>query len=162
MFAQPLHELFLQAMATGNIAAFQVPNFDVNLSRFSINCIGFFGDFVSGLAAVEFCPAEVDDEEWISAVLPSRVGKPGRIIGDIVASHFSYNTQERDLLDSNILSKYYKLAKLEMDPSFGAVPKESFKPWFIRWLVNRLLIGRERPNIALHHGMASTINRSAP
>jgi hypothetical protein len=149
IFALALHELFLQAMATENFAVFQVPNFEVSLSRFSINCIGFFGDFVSRLTEADFCPPGVDDEEWISAVLPSRVGKPGRIVGDIIVSHFSYFTQEHVLLSSDILNRYYKLAKLEMDPSYGEIPKESLKARFKRRLINRLLIGDQRPDIAL-------------
>ena len=149
LFAQALHNLFLQGMAVGNLAAFQVSDFEVSLSRFSINCIGFFGDFVSRVAEAEFCPPGVDDEEWISTVLPSRVGKPGRIVGDIVISHFSYFTQERALLRSDILSKYYKLAKLEMDPSYSQIPKEPLKAMLKRRLISRLLIGGERPDIAL-------------
>jgi hypothetical protein len=149
IFAKALHQVFVQAATTHNLSAFQVPDFEINLTRFSINCIGFFGDFVASLTEAEFCPPGVDDEEWISAVLPSRVGKPGRIVGDIVISHFSYFTQEHALLCSNILNKYYELAGLQMDPSFSQISKESLRARLKRWLTNRLVIGHERPDIAL-------------
>ena len=147
-FAQALHEFF-RAVATKNLAAFQVSDFEVSLSRFSINCIAFFGEFVSGITEAEFCPLGADDEEWISAVLPSNTNKPGRIVGDIVVSHFSYFTQERALLRSDVLRKYYALAKLEMDPRQNTMPREPFKARLKRQLINRLLIGDERPDIAL-------------
>jgi glycosyltransferase involved in cell wall biosynthesis len=148
-FAQALHELFLEEATWGNLAAFHVPNFEVSLSRFSINCIGFFGDFVSRFTQNEFCPPGVDDEEWISAVLPSRAGEPGRIIGDLVVSHYSYFTQERALLRSDVLSRYYKLAKLEMNSSYCQVPAENPKARLKRWLLSRLLSGSAKPDIKL-------------
>ena len=149
IFAKTLHDVFVQAATTHNLSAFQVPDFEINLSRFSINCIGFFGDFVANFTEAEFCPLGVDDEEWISAVLPSRAGIPGRIAGDIVISHFSYFTQERALLCSNILSKYYDLAGLQMDPSFSQVPKKSLKKGLKRRLLNRLLVSNATPDIKL-------------
>jgi hypothetical protein len=151
-FAKALHEVFVQAITTSNLSAFKVPDFEINLARFSINCIGFFGDFAAKLSEAEFCPLGVDDEEWLSAVLPSRTGKPGRIAGDIVISHFSFHMQERMLLGSNLLSKYYELAGLQMDPSYNKLPKESPRAWLKRWLSDRLvsLLGRLKgPDIRL-------------
>jgi hypothetical protein len=149
VFAKALHEVFVQAVTTDNLSAFQVPDFEINLGRFSINCIGFFGDFAASLSEDEFCPLGVDDEEWLSAVLPSRAGKPGRIAGDIVISHFSYFTQERALLYYDILRKYYQLAGLQMDTSYCQLSKESLKAQLRRWLSNRLLCGHESPDIRL-------------
>lgn len=94
----------------------------------------------------------MDDEEWVSAVLPSRAGKPGRIAGDIVIGHFSYFTQERGLLGSYVLNKYYQLAGLPMDPSYSHVPKETFEASLRRWLINRVLGGEEKPDIRLLDG----------
>jgi hypothetical protein len=61
----------------------------------------------------------VDDEEWISAVLPSRTGKPGRVLGGLTIAHFSFYTQEQELLRTDILERYAQLAGLtacEMPP----------------------------------------------
>ena len=152
MFAKALHDVFIQAATANKLPAFQVPDFEISLSRFSINCLGFFGDFAASFAEEEFCPLGVDDEEWVSAVLPSRAGKPGRIAGDIVIGHFSYFTQERGLLGSDVLSKYYQLAGLPMDPSYSQVSKETFKAGMRRWLINRMLGGEEKPDIRLLEG----------
>jgi hypothetical protein len=119
-FAELMHERFLAAAERGELEKFRVGNFDVSLSRFSINCIGFFGRDVIELGD-RFCPPGVDDEEWISAVLPSMVQRPGRIVGSLVASHFSFSTQERELLQSRILDKYYRCAGLE--PTSYAIPR---------------------------------------
>jgi hypothetical protein len=148
-FAKALHDVFLQAATAHKLSAFQIPDFAVSLSRFSINCLGFFGDFVASFTEEEFCPPGVDDEEWVSAVLPSRAGKPGRIAGDIVISHFSYFTQERGLLSSDILSKYYKFAGLPMDLSYNQLAREHLNAGLRRWLINRMLGGEEMPDIRL-------------
>lgn len=111
-FAHCLHNRFLEAAAANGLDAFRVPDFEIALSRFSINCIGFFGEDAAA-SGDEFCPLGVDDEEWISAVWPSRIGKPGRILGDILVSHFSFYTQDKDLRHSDLVARYYRLAGLE-------------------------------------------------
>jgi hypothetical protein len=110
-FAESMHRKFLGALQTGDISRFHVPNFQVSLSRFSINCVGFFGADVRALGA-DFCPLDVDDEEWISAYLPSRLQRPGRVVGNLVVAHFSFFTQEPELLQSRILDQYYEAAGL--------------------------------------------------
>ncbi|MBK9577325.1 MAG: glycosyltransferase family 2 protein [Fibrobacterota bacterium] len=114
-FAIKLHEIFLKAMGEKRVDEFKVPDFEVSLSRFSINCLGYFGEDVRALGET-FCPSGVDDEEWISAVLPSRIGKPGRVIGSVVISHFAFYTQEQDLLRAKVLEKYYNAAFLQPEP----------------------------------------------
>lgn len=107
IFAQRLHETFLTALRTHQLAAFRIPNVSLAAARFSINCIGFFGQDVRTLGE-EFCPLGVDDEEWISAVLPVRAGRVGRIIGDTTVAHFSFFPQEAGLLATPVLSQYYQ------------------------------------------------------
>jgi hypothetical protein len=46
------------------------------------------------------------------AYLPSLLQRPGRIIGKLVVAHFSYFTQESELLKSPILAQYYEAAGL--------------------------------------------------
>jgi hypothetical protein len=79
-------------------------------------------------------------------------GQTSRIVGDIVISHFSFHMQERMLLGSSLLGKYYELAGLQMDRSYNKLSKESPKAWLKRWLSNRLisLLGRlKSPHIRL-------------
>lgn len=114
-FAKLIHTRFLSAIGHREIEKFCVPNFEISLSRFSINCIGFFGKDVVDLGE-RFCPPTVDDEEWISAVLPSMVRKPGRIVGNVIVAHFSFFTQEAALLQAGLLDKYYQVAGLSPTP----------------------------------------------
>jgi hypothetical protein len=134
VLAKELHSLFISALKEGREGNFCVPNFDIALARFSINCIGFFGAD-SAAWGDKFCPLNVDDEEWISAVLPSLVGRPGRVLGDIVVAHFSFFTQEDQLLRTTILDEYYKLAGLLPQPL--VVKKKAKKP--LRAKLRRML-----------------------
>ena len=110
-FAENLHNRFIAALEARDLRLFRVPDFPVSLSRFSINCLGFFGEDVARYGD-NFCPQNVDDEEWLSACLPSMVGRPGRVSGSLVVSHFAFFTQELELLQSGVLEKYYRVAKL--------------------------------------------------
>lgn len=110
-FALRLHERFLYAAEAKDFDQFKTADFSPVLSRFSINCIGFFGSDVAALGE-KFCPAHVDDEEWLSACLPSMEMRPGRIVGSALVVHFAFYPQEQDLLRSGILDRYYALAHL--------------------------------------------------
>ncbi|MEQ1770539.1 MAG: glycosyltransferase family A protein [Devosia sp.] len=121
-FAASLHESFIDATRTDRLERFAIPDLDVTL-RFSINCIGFFGDDVAALGE-RFCPPGADDEDWISAVLPAITQKPGRIVGDLLVSHFAFFPQENRLLHLGQLDGYYGLAGLTRNAAlpFRTVP----------------------------------------
>lgn len=110
-FAEALHAAFLDAAATGRLERFATPDAEVSLGRYSINCIGFFGDDVVRLGD-RFCPPGVDDEDWISAALPALTHRPGRVVGSLLACHFAFRTQEDHLLRTELLNRYYRLAGL--------------------------------------------------
>lgn len=112
-FARSLHGTFLDLLRQDKIDLLLVPDTDVMAARFSINCIGFFGNDVRD-AGESFCPPGVDDEEWLSAVLPARLKKPGRIIGNLIVAHFGFFPQEFKLLQTNILDRYYELADMKL------------------------------------------------
>jgi len=145
-FAEALHRSFIEMLKVGNLAAFHVPNFDISLARFSINCIGFFGEDVATLGDA-FCPLGVDDEEWISAVLPSLTGKPGRIIGNLIVSHFSFFTQEEDLLRTGLLQNYADLAGAPV-LQLPATRARSLRGKVRRMLEKRLFSGSQAYTIA--------------
>jgi Glycosyl transferase family 2. len=111
-FAAFIHTMALDAIRKNEPGKFSMPDFEISLSRFSINFYCFFGETVRKLGEA-FCPPDVDDEEWLSAVLPSREGKKGLIVGSEFVVHFAFHTQERHLLEQNILAQYYELAGLE-------------------------------------------------
>lgn len=109
-FAVALHSSFLELLAKGKQV--RIPNAFVSLSRFSINCLGFFGADVRRIGST-FCPPDVDDEEWLSASLPLKEGRAGCIVGATCVAHYSFFTQEAALRTTNILDRYYDLAGLK-------------------------------------------------
>jgi glycosyltransferase involved in cell wall biosynthesis len=115
LFAERLHRAFIDAYARGALDQFAVPSFDLSSVRFSINCIGFFGNDAVDLDT-SFCPDNVDDEEWISAVLPSLIRRPGRVVGSLLVSHFAFVTQEVELLRSGLLEEYCRIANVPNRP----------------------------------------------
>jgi hypothetical protein len=106
-FAAMLHTSFLDMLSRGQRV--RVPKSTVSLSRYSINCIGFFGEDVVRYGPL-FCPEHVSDEEWISAALPLQTGRYGRITGETCVAHYSFYTQEHVLGTTDILDRYYELA----------------------------------------------------
>jgi len=108
-FAEALHIAFTGALGKGEQGVFHCPDLKISGSRFSINCIGFFGRTVARLDA-DFSPPEVDDEEWISAVLPSKTQRTGLVVGDLLAAHFAFFTQEDYLSRRTLLGLYAALA----------------------------------------------------
>jgi hypothetical protein len=129
-FAVSLHRKFLDALGKNAVGRFNVPDFEVSLSRYSVNCISFFGSDVIQLGA-NFCPEGVDEEEWISAVLPARLHRPGRIIGNVVVAHFSFFPQEIEVLKAGILEQYYKVAGLA--PVKYKIEQRPLKQRFLRF-----------------------------
>ena len=106
-FAVQLHRAFLDRLAADRVESLHIPDAVMTMGRFSINCLGVFGKDRNALGDA-FCPLDVDDEEHISAFLPVLTKRPGQIIGDEVVAHFSYYTQERIVLDTDLLARYYQ------------------------------------------------------
>ncbi|QPC93296.1 hypothetical protein [Mesorhizobium sp. INR15] len=129
-FPQALHPVFIEAVQANRIDDFRVPDREIRLSRFSINAIGFFGSDIVSLGEA-FQPPPGEEEEWLSSTLPAKLDRPGKIFGDLIAAHFSFYPQERQLLRSNILEGYYKLAGLASPvyekPAFRL--REKLKSW---------------------------------
>ncbi|TPK05505.1 hypothetical protein FJ872_25985 [Mesorhizobium sp. B2-5-9] len=128
-FPQALHPVFIEAVRSNRLQDFRVPDREIRLSRFSINAIGFFGSDIVGLG--EHFQPRGDEEEWLSATLPAKLDRPGKIFGDLLVAHFSFYTQERQLLRTNILEGYYELAGLA-PPVYEKPPvgwREQLRQW---------------------------------
>jgi hypothetical protein len=129
-FPQALHPVFIEAVRSNRLDNFRVPDREIRLSRFSINAIGIFGSDIVNLGE-QFHPKLGDEEEWLSATLPARLNRPGKILGDLVVAHFSFYTQERQLLRTDILAAYYELAGLA-PPAYEKPPfswRERLREW---------------------------------
>ena len=112
-FAVLLHRAFLNKLEANQVESLHIPDATMTMGRFSINCLGVFGKDRNALGDA-FCPPGVDDEEHISAFLPMLTKRPGQIIGDEVVAHFSYYTQERVVLDTDILARYYQFEAMQV------------------------------------------------
>lgn len=123
LFAKKLHSAFLDLLESGRasnlLKDYRIP---LGAQRFSINCIGFWGGDVLDLGE-NFCPPGVDDEEWISAILPIKTGLPGRIIGNALVAHYAFYTQESYLnSDKTLLARYAKLSLADLNFSINKPP----------------------------------------
>ena len=131
-FPKALHPVFIDAVRRGRLDDFRVPDRDLRMGRFSINAIAFFGSEIVELGD-RFIPPEGDEEEWYSVILPAKLDRCGRVFGDLLVSHFSFYTQERKLLQTDILDEYYRLASLP-PPSYEKPVdrirlKDRLRPW---------------------------------
>jgi hypothetical protein len=128
-----LHPVFIEAVRTGRLDDFRTPDREVRLARFSINAVGFFGSDKAALGE-SFIAPNGNEEEWFSAVLPARLNRPGKIFGDLAVAHFSFYTQERSLLTTDLLEAYYDLAGLPRFAYDKPKPKrkrleDRLRPW---------------------------------
>jgi hypothetical protein len=135
-FPIALHPVFIEAVETGRLSDFHVPDREIRASRFSINAIGFFGAEKLALGDLFIPPGSQNEEEWLSAILPLRLNSCGKVLGDMTVAHFSFFTQERRLLQTDLLERYYALAKLP--------PPPYEKPDDAISLIDRLLPWRKR------------------
>ena len=111
-FAEKLHNWFINVITYGKLDEIRVEGIDVTISRFSINCIGFFGNRMKSLG--DLLIPRGDEEEWMSATLPVMLNLPGRIFGDFFVAHFSFYPQESYLLNkTKILNRYAEIAKIK-------------------------------------------------
>lgn len=133
-FPRAMHPVLIEAARSGRLDCFRIPDQEVRLARYSVNAMGFFGADVAALGD-RFAPPGRDEEEWLSAILPALLGTHGTIFGDLLVAHFSFFTQEADLLKTPILQDYYRLAGLE--PGDQVAPRR----W---WSIQRLLHRRQR------------------
>jgi hypothetical protein len=108
-FAEKLHNWFIDVIRKGELDKIKSEGIDISISRFSVNCIGFFGERMKSLGQM-LLPLG-DEEEWISATLPVKLNLPGRLVGDLIVSHFAFFTQEAYLLNkTKILNEYARIA----------------------------------------------------
>jgi hypothetical protein len=130
---EALHPVLIEAVRSGRLGDFRVPDRDVRLSRFSVNALGFFGAEKIALGDTFLPPGCTEEEEWLSAILPAKTDRPGTIFGDLIVAHFSFYTQERRLLQTDILDAYYSLAGLPAPqferPAKKIRLKDRLRPW---------------------------------
>ena len=109
-FAADLHEWFLEHyLRTHNTSQLHLGNgkMPVSMTRFSINSILWFGKDMKEIDGI----VPGDDEEFLSCIYPTLVGKSNCWNTDALVSHFAFYTQRSFLDQKGILEKYGNFLK---------------------------------------------------
>ncbi len=102
-FATALHEWFMEKyLKTKTYSKLYVGTQPWAMTRFSINCILWFGIDMKQFEGV----VPGDDEEFLSCIKPTQLGKANCINGNALISHFAFGPQ-REILDKCIILEKY-------------------------------------------------------
>jgi hypothetical protein len=84
--------------------------------------VWFGRDFASFGGVV---PTTCDEEEWLTVVKPSQLGRVNAICGGAIVSHFSFFPQRQYLTKTDLLHEYTSVLRNQqlLDPSVDGVPK---------------------------------------
>ncbi len=107
-----LHNHLLSLIEKNKVSELHVEDQFVASTRFSINCICFFGEKMAALKGEipDIWRFNNDDEEYLSVHAPGRLGTYNVVCGDAVVAHHSFYTQAIHVNRSDILSRYQALA----------------------------------------------------
>ncbi len=101
-FAVRLHRFFLDLVARDETHRLHCGPREIALNRFSINAICWFGRDMAAIGG-EVRPGE---EEDLSNVIPTRLGRPNCFCTDTIAAHFAFYVQRRALDKTDLLQEY--------------------------------------------------------
>jgi hypothetical protein len=118
-FAEQLHRAFLESLTSGDIASWYFGPRIVGLSRFSVNCMAWFGRDFAHFGGI----VPQDEEGWLSVIKPTELMRSNCVYGDVIVGHFAFYTQQEYLDTTDVLKCYAAVA--ERDRSF---PSESDSP----------------------------------
>lgn len=119
-FASQLHEWFLNSyLKTGRYHELYCGKRPIAMARFSINSILWFGSEMKKFGGV----VPGDDEEWLSCIKPTELGKVNCFNGDAILSHFAFFPQ-REMLDKRTILEQYGAflhAQWGLDPKMSEI-----------------------------------------
>lgn len=101
-FANQLHQWFLKKIENRSFNELHLGSHPMALCRFSINSIMWFGKDLAKIRGI----VPSDDEEFMSCILPSKMGWTNCWNADVILSHFAFFTQREQLDKCRILEKY--------------------------------------------------------
>ena len=104
-FAVQLHRMFLDLIRRGETHRLHCGPREIALNRFSINALCWFGRDMAAIGG-EIRPAE---EEDLSNIIPTRLGRANCFCTDTIAAHFAFYVQRRALDGSDVLEQYAAL-----------------------------------------------------
>ena len=102
-FAADLHNWFMENyLKTNQYEKLYVGKHPMGMARFSINCVLWFGKDMAEFKGI----VPGDDEEFLSCIKPTQLGKCNCFNGDALISHFAFGTQREGLDKMDILNRY--------------------------------------------------------
>lgn len=119
-FASDLHHWFLNNyLRTNQWEKLYLGKKVMGMTRFSINSILWFGEDMKRFGGI----VPGDDEEFMSCIYPTKVGKSNAWNGDAVIAHFAFFTQREELDRRGILEQYgqYLFNVWEQDMTMKAI-----------------------------------------
>jgi hypothetical protein len=101
-FAEQLHRAFLASVAAGDIASWYFGQRLVAYSRYSVNCIAWFGsEFAKFQGEVPW-----DEEEYLSVTKPAELLAVNCIYGEAIVAHYAFMPQRTHLDATDVLARY--------------------------------------------------------
>jgi hypothetical protein len=113
MFCEEIHNKFIDSVKNNEIhnwyTSFNILN--TNKKRVSVNCVSWFGKSFDNLNEIINSNILVDEEMWLSVIIPEMYNKYNLIYNEAIVSHFAFCTQREELeKNTNILQKYKELS----------------------------------------------------
>jgi hypothetical protein len=103
--ATQLHYSLLQHIENDSMDAYHFGIWNTQWTRFNLNFVALWGEDVKANL-----PIAADDEEYITATLPRKLGRPFLIDTRSVVSHLHFGPQTKGILQTDLLDRYRALA----------------------------------------------------
>ena len=111
-FARRVHRRFLKDIAAGRETWWRKAAMPIDgQARFSINAICWRGEDFRGIPEID--SREADEEPFLTAVLPARLGRPNVVCTPALFGHYAFFTQRKYLEQTSpeILARYRHIAE---------------------------------------------------
>ena len=122
-FAADLHNWFMDNyLKNDTYSKLYVGKHPMGMARFSINCVLLFGSEMVKFAG----EVPGDDEEYLSCIKPSQLGKCNCFNGNAIISHFAFGPQREGLDKMDILNRYGRILheKWSHDVTLSAIDND--------------------------------------
>ncbi len=133
-FAYQLHAAFIHTIATESVESWRVPDVHHGASRFSINCVSWLGEHMTGDAEL----LRDDEETVLSSGLPVLQGRGNRILGSLIVAHFAFGPQREKLERTQLLDAYAGLSQQGSAPVKPTATASTVPPVALTRPVERL------------------------